>query len=215
MTIIQPQRNRFTSTHPKTLAIITAAGTSSRAGCINKLTWKNDSGTTLLEKTYEHVRHCKADHVQILLPPEEELYEQLKIYFPKESKHVSFKRAHKARRGLTNTLICGIETALEYAYDNLLVILGDMPFVTATHYDRLIDLKNNSHVLVVTTSCKGRSQPPVIWDKRLFKTLKEFSSSQKRRSFLRTLPKEIVSTVPVQMSILRDFDSFEDLQNFK
>lgn len=113
----------------------------------------------------------------------------------------------RTEAGLSHSLALGARHATQCEADAMLVCLGDMPFVTSAHLDRLIATFSLNGGQVCIASQNGRTHmPPAIFPKSRFPELMALSGDQGARLLLR----DAVGVLADQR-ILADIDTPADL----
>ncbi|WP_138469383.1 NTP transferase domain-containing protein [Poseidonocella sp. HB161398] len=97
--------------------------------------------------------------------------------------------------------------AEEIGASHLLVVLGDMPFVTAGDMARVLALAGEGAAAVTDGR---RPMPPAAFGRALFPALAAAEGDQGARAILRALPPERL--VPLPPERLRDIDTLGDLR---
>ncbi len=144
---------------PRIAALVLAAGQSRRMGPANKLLAEVD-GAAMLQRALEAARASQAASLLVVTGHERERIEAA----------VDAPTVHNPDygEGLSTSLRAGI-AALPEDIDGAVVLLGDMPFVSAAHIDRLIAAFNplEGRSICVPTF-NGKRGNPVLWGRELF-----------------------------------------------
>ena len=144
---------------PRIAALVLAAGQSRRMGPANKLLAEVD-GAAMLGRALEAARASQAASLLVVTGHERERIEEA----------VDAPTVHNPdyAEGLSTSLRAGI-AALPDDIDGAVVLLGDMPFVSAAHIDRLIAAFNplEGRSICVPTF-NGKRGNPVLWGRELF-----------------------------------------------
>ncbi|MEM9278918.1 MAG: molybdopterin-binding/glycosyltransferase family 2 protein [Pseudomonadota bacterium] len=150
----------------RTTAVILAAGQSRRMGETNKMV-VDFQGKPMVRHAVEAAIASKCDDVIVVTG------------FEPDSVHEALaglecKMAHNAgfAEGLSTSLKTGIAN-VSSDFSAAVVLLGDMPFVTAQDINKLIDEadKNSSHIIMATSN--GKRGNPVLWPSSFFSELKD------------------------------------------
>jgi len=147
---------------PAVPAILLAAGQSSRMGATNKLLAQIE-GLSMIRLVAESILASKAGPVIVVTGHEME-----RVRAELNGCDVTFVHNSDYRDGLSSSLRTGIH-ALPEGVEGVLVCLGDMPHVAATHIDKLVaafDPIEGRAICVPTNN--GKRGNPVIWDARFF-----------------------------------------------
>ena len=144
---------------PRIAALVLAAGQSRRMGPANKLLAEVD-GAAMLGRALEAARASQAASLLVVTGHERERIEAA----------VDAPTVHNPdyAEGLSTSLRAGI-AALPEDIDGAVVLLGDMPFVSAAHIDQLIAAFNplEGRSICVPTF-NGKRGNPVLWGRELF-----------------------------------------------
>ena len=144
---------------PRIAALVLAAGQSRRMGPANKLLAEVD-GAAMLGRALEAARASQAASLLVVTGHDRERIEAA----------VDAPTVHNPdyAEGLSTSLRAGI-AALPEDIDGAVVLLGDMPFVSAAHIDRLIAAFNplEGRSICVPTF-NGKRGNPVLWGRELF-----------------------------------------------
>ena len=81
-----------------------------------------------------------------------------------ESRSITIVRNPQYASGLSSSLRCAVATLPE-TLDAALVQLADMPWVSATHIDRLIEAFDPRDPAIIAPFTQGRRGHPVLWPK--------------------------------------------------
>ncbi|HWY16847.1 MAG TPA: nucleotidyltransferase family protein [Rhizomicrobium sp.] len=149
---------------PRIGAIILAAGTSSRMGR-NKLLVEID-GEPLVRRVAAAVCASRASPVVVVAGGEAARIRVALTGIP-----VSIVSNPDYREGLSTSLRTGVQE-MPNDCDGAVVVLGDMPGVSGTLVDRMIDTfdpDENCEICVATSG--GKRGNPVLWGRRFFANL--------------------------------------------
>jgi molybdenum cofactor cytidylyltransferase len=186
-------------------AIVLAGGHSRRTAPVNKLLalWK---GRPLVAYAVEAALGSKASPVVLVTGHQAELVAEAlaehtgRLMFVHNPDHVA---------GLSTTLKAGLD-ALPDDVDGALVLLGDMPGLTASHINRLIDGFDGKSIIVPV--CRGRRGNPVLWPRRYLRPLREeLSGDRGGRDFLKRRGRAVVK-IEMDEAVLADVDTREELE---
>jgi molybdenum cofactor cytidylyltransferase len=161
----QPREKSDIEDNSNVVAIILAAGRSTRMGGPNKLLAELD-GRKLVRIATEQALASKASDVIVVTGHQAELVEQALAGLK-----VRFVRNPDFAGGLASSVKSGI-VAVPATADGAIICLGDMPLIDAHLIDRLIDAfapdRGQLIVVPVTDSRRGN---PVLWSRRFFDEL--------------------------------------------
>ena len=158
-------------------ALVLAAGQSSRMGGTNKLLAGVD-GVPMLLRAVNAALASKASSVTVVLGHEAERAEALLA-----GRRVNFVRNPDFAEGMSTSLRAGI-AALPAEAEAAVVLLADMPRVSAVHVDRLIDAFEAQRPAIVVPQRNGRRGNPILWPRAFFAAMQNVAGDQGARGVL-------------------------------
>ncbi len=183
---------------PRIAAVVLAAGQSRRMGPANKLLAEVD-GAAMLQRALEAARASQAASLLVVTGHERERIEAA----------VDAPTVHNPdyADGLSTSLAAGI-AALPEDIDGAVVLLGDMPFVSAVHIDRLIAAFNpvEGRSICVPTF-NGKRGNPVLWGRELFAEMRAVSGDVGAKHLIGANGDLLVEVPMPDAGILRDIDT--------
>jgi molybdenum cofactor cytidylyltransferase len=202
----QPRAKPETEGTRNVVAIVLAAGRSTRMGGPNKLLAEL-SGKKLVRIATEQALASKASEVIVVTGHQAELVEQAL-----EGLNVKFVRNPDFAGGLASSVKAGI-AAVPGKADGALICLGDMPLIDAMLIDRLIEAFDPDRGnLVVVPVADGRRGNPVLWSRRFFGELLTLDGDTGARHLI-AKHAEAVAEVPVDgISAFLDIDTPQALE---
>jgi molybdenum cofactor cytidylyltransferase len=192
---------------PRIAAIIMAAGTSSRMGGRNKLL-REIGGAPMIRRSAEAVLASAASPVIVVTGRDaEEMRAAL------AGLDVSFIHNEDFAAGMAGSLKTGLG-ALPADTDGAVVVLGDMPYVTAGHIDRLIAAydEDEGRTICVPTH-DGKWGNPVLWSRRYFPEMLAITGDKGARELLHTYAEKLCEVAMDDSGILKDFDTPDAFQD--
>jgi molybdenum cofactor cytidylyltransferase len=158
----QPRAKPEAEGNRNVVAIVLAAGRSTRMGGPNKLLVELD-GKKLVRIAAEQALASRASQVIVVTGHQAELVEQAL-----DGLNVTFVRNPDFAGGLASSVKAGIAAAPDNV-DGALICLGDMPLIDARLIDRLIEVFDPDRGnLIVVPVAEGRRGNPVLWSRRFF-----------------------------------------------
>lgn len=115
--------------------------------------------------------------------------------------------------GLSGSIRTGI-AALDKSIDGAMIVLGDMPFVTAALIAKLSEVfvTNHGRRIVVPVTRDGRQTNPVLWPRALFPELMRLTGDSGAKAVLVAKP-DLQAPVTVEDDIAAfDIDTRADLE---
>jgi molybdenum cofactor cytidylyltransferase len=190
---------------PTVAAVVLAAGQSSRMAPRHKLLVADASGRTMVARVVDSVLASRARPVIVVTG-----HRAGDIRAALAGRPVSFVTAADYAEGLSASLRAGL-AAVPASAAAALVVLGDMPLVTAASLDRLIEAYDAEEGrLIVAPSHGGQTGNPILWDRRFFPAMMALRGDSGARALLRQHA-DAVAQVELDDTVLRDFDTAESL----
>ncbi len=191
----------------KTAAVVLAAGKSSRMGARNKLLIDID-GKPMVRHAVEAALKSRASPVVVVTGHDAEAVTEAIADLP-----VTIRHNPRFAEGLSTSLATGIG-ALPEDVAAAVVLLGDMPQVSAADVDRLIEThEGDAAAHVVLSTVRGKRGNPVLWSSRFFAELMEISGDTGGRVLFEAYP-EAVAEVEIGAAARADIDTPEALRAF-
>ncbi len=193
---------------PRIAAIVLAAGLSSRMGS-NKLL-ATVGGKPLLRHAVEAAAASHADPVIVVTGNAAE-----KIQAALGGLPVSFAKNADFAKGLSTSLKCGL-SALPRDSDGALILLGDMPGVTAALIDKLIaafDPGEGRAICVATRH--GKRGNPVLWARRFFPEMEALEGDVGAKHLMAQYGELVCEVEAADDGPLTDIDTEEALAAYK
>ena len=192
-----PERAPQTGAAPRIAALVLAAGQSSRMGARNKLLEQVD-GQPLLLHALDAAEGSRARPVLVVTG-----HAQMEVARLLEGREVRTVHNPVHQSGMASSLRAGL-SGLPGDVDGVVVLLGDMPGVTADTVDRLIDAFDpEGGAAIVAASAAGRRGNPVLLARRFFPEIREIEGDQGA--------KPILQAYPDQIRLVESEDAFTDL----
>ena len=158
-------------------ALILAAGRSSRMGEANKLSCEVD-GLPMLLHAVNAALGSRCIQTMVVSGHDHAAIEALIAPHP-----VSLVRNGDYALGMASSLVCGLR-ALPSDIDGVIVLLADMPRITAAHIDRLIAAADAQPSTIVVPERGGRRGNPVLWPRQHFPALLALAGDQGARKLI-------------------------------
>jgi molybdenum cofactor cytidylyltransferase len=190
---------------PNVAALVLAAGQSSRMGGANKLLAEVD-GVPMLLRAVNAALASKAASVTVVLGHEEEKAEALLA-----GRRVNLVRNPDYAQGMSTSLRAGIG-ALPAEAEAAIVLLADMPRVSAVHVDRLVDAFEAKRPAIVVPQRDGRRGNPILWPREFFAPMQAVSGDKGARGLLEENRQRIRSVEMDDDAIHADVDTPADLR---
>lgn len=165
------------TTGPRIAALVLAAGRSSRMGADNKLLMEV-GGIPMVLRAVNSARASLAASVTVVVGHECDAV----------AKAVAGTGACVVHnpdfaQGMSASLRHGI-AALPADADAVLVLLGDMPRITAEHLDRVIAAFDPAQPSIVVPEKDGRRGNPILWPREFFAAMTQLAGDQGARGLI-------------------------------
>ena len=188
----------------KLAATILAAGRSRRMGSINKLLLLIEN-KPILKIVCENVIKAKLD--QIILVTGYQSKEVLKVV-PKDI--IKVVQNHDWKKGMMTSIFAGM-SKLKKNIDGNIIILGDMPFISA---ETIIHLKGEFEASngqsIVYPIYQDRQANPVIFPKKYFSEILMSKGDKGCKRVLKKYPKASIGVRIKSEEVILDCDTKDD-----
>ncbi|GAB1424401.1 molybdopterin-binding/glycosyltransferase family 2 protein [Thauera terpenica] len=189
----------------RVVALVLAAGRSSRMGDRNKLLCHVD-GVSLVLRVVNAACASRACQVMVVTGHEAE-----RIEAALEGRPISFTHNPDYTNGMASSLRRGLR-ALRGDAEAVIVLLADMPGIQATHIDRMIDAFDPARPAVLVPEHEGQRGNPVLWPRRHFAEMAALSGDTGARGLLEQYAQEVRSVPFDSPAIFIDVDTLEALR---
>jgi molybdenum cofactor cytidylyltransferase len=187
-------------------ALILAAGRSSRMGDTNKLL-ADLNGAPIVARVAEAALASRARPVVAVTGHEAGKVEAALAGFV-----IEVVRNPDHARGMSTSLRAGIAALETKGVAGALVLLGDMPRVTAATIDKLIAaFERSGGRAICVPEADGRRGNPVLWPRDLFGGMSTLSGDKGARDLLARYADRIVRVPASPAEIFADVDTPDDL----
>ena len=194
---------------PRITAVILAAGQSRRMGATNKLLEEVD-GAAMVHRVVAQATASQADTVLVVLGHEAEA-----VRAALADSSVTFTDSPHFADGLSASLKAGI-AAVPVDSDGAIVLLGDMPAVTAGHIDQVIAAFNpveGRSICVPTT--RGKRGNPVLWGRDYFAEIDALSGDVGARHLIGAHADAVCEVALEDDAIFVDVDTPDALRAYR
>ncbi len=176
----------------KTVGILLAAGQSRRFGAANKLLARLSGKPLVMHAADTMLKLDLAHNVAVVATAD--VADQLTGF--------EIVRAPDGHRDMAQNIAAGVRWAVNHDADQILIALGDMPFVPQSHFEAL--LRGNPNDGAAASSDGNVRMPPACFSKRYFAQLLSLSGDQGAAQIIKTLPAR--SIIIATQQELRDVD---------
>ncbi len=200
------ERSRDRPAAPRIAAIVLAAGKSSRMGSANKLLAEVE-GKPMAAWPVAAAREAGCAEIVVVTGRDKEQVETAL-----EGPDLRFVHNPAFAEGLASSLKAGI-AALDEHSDAVMILLGDMPRLRATHLRRLVSaFAPDSGASICIPSYDGRWGNPVLFDRRYFAEIQTLSGDAGARALVQEHVSCVVEVPMKDDAVLLDIDTPEALQ---
>ena len=195
---------------PRIVAIILAAGESKRMGRSKQLLpWGN---TTILGQTIDHVQAADLDGVLVVTGA-------LRAEVGEIAAMRGVQTVHNPDFAIVD-LMGSLQTGLKYLLSHqspaaVVVILGDLPFITPEVIDQVTAAYRAGHGPIVVPTYRGRRGHPVLFGEKLFDAILKFPPGGRPRELLAARETEVAELAVNSEGILRDIDTPLDYDRWR
>jgi molybdenum cofactor cytidylyltransferase len=182
-------------------AVVLAAGLSRRMGAANKLQTLID-GIPLVRRAVEAAACSGAMSVTVVLGHDAGAVEQALVGLD-----VRKVRNERYADGISTSIAAGV-AALDRESDAVVILLGDMPYITSGVIDGLISRAVAGHIVVPTFN--GQRGNPVLWPRKYFRDLLTLDGDLGARTLFKRYAHDIVQT-EIGAAALIDIDTPQDV----
>ena len=190
-------------------AIILAAGQSRRMGPDNKLLAEID-GKAMLARVVEAAKASQVVDISAVTGHEADQVKAILARYAIPTVHNT-----KFAEGLSTSLQVGV-SALSDKFDGMIVLLGDMPRISANHIDRLIAAFNPSEGRAICVpTYQGKRGNPVLFGKQFFAEMRQVSGDSGAKHLIGEHEEELVEVPMDDDGIFLDVDTPDALAGIR
>lgn len=193
---------------PRIGAIVLAAGRSTRMGGVNKLLCTLQ-GVPLVSRVVDAACASRCAQVMVVTGFEAELVEKALA-----GRAVSFTHNPAFDQGMSSSLRCGLR-AMPQDLDAVLVMLGDMPKITAEDIDRVLEAFAPDAPAIVVPERGGRRGNPVLWPRGYFAEICAISGDVGARGLLARHADKVTAVSIPSDAIFADVDTPDALASLE
>jgi molybdenum cofactor cytidylyltransferase len=190
---------------PTIAAVVLAAGLSQRMGDRNKLLADVD-GLPMIARVVEMLRRSRVQPIVVVTGHDAAAVEAALAGWPIRVVHNP-----DYARGLSASLRVGLQ-ALEPDRDGVLVMLGDMPWVSSPTIDALVEaFEATGEGSICVPAYDRKRGNPVLWPVRYVDEMKALTGDVGARHLLAQYDDEVCEVEVDDAGVLRDVDITDDL----
>jgi molybdenum cofactor cytidylyltransferase len=195
----------------KTAGILPAAGASVRMGKPKQLL--PVGGTTLLDRALGQALNSKLDRVVLVLGFK---FEEILLRLQTDCHHPKLQiiKNKRFREGMSTSIIAGL-SAVENHYDQVMIILADMPHITSALINCLLDGFFKSRLPLGAIKTGQRRTHPVIISRAFYPHVHELTGDIGARHLFDTYSDHVLMVEPSWDIEYMDIDTHEDYLKLK
>ncbi|NNF13880.1 MAG: nucleotidyltransferase family protein [Gemmatimonadetes bacterium] len=190
---------------PRVAAVVLAAGASSRMDSGHKLLAELH-GRAVVQRVVASARASRADPIVVVLGHRGT---EVRACLARDVGGIDLVENPSPDAGLASSLVAGLQ-ALPASVEGCVVMLGDMPFVTAVDVDTLIASFDAGAPSVPVVD--GRRGNPVLWPRAFFPDLLGLEGDRGARSLVESHDIRVVEVHLENKGLLLDIDTQADLE---
>jgi len=187
-------------------ALILAAGQSKRMGQDNKLLLPYDGGS-LLSHLLDQVKQAGIRDIFVVTGHQKNQVEQEISRYDVTPVHNDFYQ-----EGISTSVKRGI-AALPKEIDGVMIMLGDMPNISADILNRIIAAYHSAPgQTIIIPTYNGKRGNPILWDRGFFSDFKRLDGDMGAKTLLGDYPEYITEVDAGSEAIFLDIDTLDAYQ---
>ncbi len=191
--------------------LVLAAGTSTRMGTPKQILPAGDA--LLLERVLAQSLRSKLDLVVLVLGFKAKEIRR-RIRFGRDFSSLEIVENSAFEQGISSSIVAGL-FHVEKEYDHVMILLGDMPYITSGIINRLVSGYLDSGLPLGAVKVRGKRSHPVIIGRRFFPALRQLTGDQGARELFNSHQDQVCLVEPGEDYNDTDIDTYEDYLKFK
>ncbi len=191
--------------------LVLAAGASTRMGTPKQILPAGDA--LLVERVLAQSLHSKLDLVVLVLGfMAKEISEKIQI--GRDSSRLEIVENSGYKQGISSSILTGL-SHVEKEYDHVMILLGDMPYITSGVINRLLSGYLDSGLPLGALRVRGKRSHPVIIGRPLFPALHQLTGDQGARDLFISHREQVCLVEPGKDYDDMDIDTYDEYLEFK
>jgi molybdenum cofactor cytidylyltransferase len=191
--------------------LVLAAGASTRMGTLKQILPAGDA--LLLERVLAQSLRSKLDLVVLVLGF---MAKEIggKIRFGRDSPRLEIVENSAFEQGISSSILTGL-SHVEKEYDHVMILLGDMPYITSGVINRLLSGYLDSGLPLGALRVRGKRSHPVIIGRPFFPALHKLTGDQGARDLFISHRDQVCLVEAGEDYDDKDIDTYEEYLEFK
>jgi len=191
--------------------LLLAAGASTRMGTPKQILPAGD--TLLLERVLAQSLHSKLDLVVLVLGFRAKQIRK-KIRIGRDLSKLEIVENREYEQGISSSILTGL-SHVEKEHDHVMILLGDMPYITSGVINRLLAGYLDSGLPLGALKVRGKRSHPVIIGRPFFPALHRLTGDQGARHLFISHEDQVCLVEAGEDYKDTDIDTLEDYLQFK
>jgi molybdenum cofactor cytidylyltransferase len=197
--------------HDPVAGLVLAAGASTRMGTPKQLLPAGN--VSLLGRVLAQTLHSKLDLVVLVLGfKAEEVRRRIRSSRIAPRLRIVVNRGYE--KGISSSIIAGL-SHVEKNYAHVMILLGDMPYITSRIINHLLSGYLESGLPLGALKVRGKRSHPVIIGRAFFPELHRLTGDQGARGLFTSHREQVCLVEPGEEYDDTDIDTYEDYMKFK